>query len=314
MLTAMHVAPPISPIRCLSVDVEEYFHIEAAHGVIRREDWSHLPSRVDRGMDVLLDLFARVGARATMFFLGDVARRHPHLVQRCVAAGHEIGSHGSMHDRLHRLDPRGFRQDALASKRLLEDLAGQPVHGYRAPTWSITRKTAWAIDVLAQCGFTYDASIFPVAHPAYGVPDAPHTPFFVRSCPASPKLLELPPLVYRALGRNCAVAGGGYFRLLPSALMRRGIAQAAAEGRPAILYFHPWEFDADIPRMPLSLTGRLRTYTGLRTAAPRLERILRDTGSWTTIASHLHAMHALAGDAPVFTLAPAAAIRAAAAA
>lgn len=300
--------PAISrPIRCVTIDVEEYFHIEAAHGFIARRDWDSLPSRVECNVELLLDLFARHDVRATFFFLGWIGQRHPHLVRRCADAGHEIASHGSHHDRLHRLTPATFREDALDSKRLLEDLAGAPVLGYRAPTWSITRDTAWALDALAHCGFTYDASIFPVFHPWYGVPDAPTRPFLAQSQPDGAKLLEVPPLIWRTMNRNLAVAGGGYFRLLPLSLMRAGLRQAAHEARPAVLYFHPWEFDPDTPPMPLPLTGRVRTYTGLRTAADRFDRVLREFQGWTTIAGALGALHAIAADHPPFSLHPVAA-------
>jgi polysaccharide deacetylase family protein (PEP-CTERM system associated) len=296
-------ATPSSPIRCITIDVEEYFHIEAAHAAVPRADWTHWPSRVERNVDLLLDLFNDHHCKATFFLLAAVARAHPHLARRCLSAGHEIASHGSMHDRLHRLSPQSFRDDLTASKNLLEDQLGEPILGYRAPTWSVTRTTAWAIDVLADVGFTYDASIFPVRHPWYGIPDAPTSPYFVHSAPDEQPLLELPPLTYRFAGKNFPVAGGGYFRLLPLAFMRRGLAQAQRQNRPAILYFHPWEFDPDMPRLPLSFTGRLRTYTGLRSAAPRLRKILASPGEpWNTLAYHLPTFRQIAREMRPFTL------------
>ncbi|HEX7009135.1 MAG TPA: XrtA system polysaccharide deacetylase [Phycisphaeraceae bacterium] len=290
------------PIRCLTIDVEEYYHIEAAHGRVQRDDWPRWPSRVEVGMDRLLELLDRLGRRATFFFLGHVAQQHPHLAKRCAAAGHEVASHGSMHDRLHRLNPASFREDLLASKHLLEDQTGQAVVGYRAPTWSITRQTAWALDVLAEAGFRYDASIFPVRHPWYGVPDAPYQPFRAQSAPGRPAVLELPPLVWRVAGRSWPAAGGGYFRLLPLGLMRRGLMQAQREGRPAILYFHPWEFDPDLPRLPLGVLGCLRTYSGLGRSLSRLERLLRLPGTWQPLVHHLDSFEAMAqqtGDWPL---------------
>jgi polysaccharide deacetylase family protein (PEP-CTERM system associated) len=291
---------PVPPVRCLSFDVEEYFHIEAAHGRIRRDQWDRLPSRVEASVETLLGLLARHRRPATFFVLGDVARRCPRLGPRIAAAGHEIASHGSMHDRLHRLDPRTFRQDLLDSRRRLEDQTGRAVIGYRAPTWSVTRATGWAIDVLAAAGFGYDASIFPVRHPWYGVPDGPRGPYLVQHAPDGPLLREMPPLTWRAAGRNWPAAGGGYFRLLPLWLMQRGLAQAARDGRPAILYFHPWEFDPDLPEMPLSLTDRIRTYTGLRRSLGRLERIIAQEADWRTIADALPPTDA--PDLPCFTL------------
>ncbi len=263
-------------------------------------------------MDLLLDLFERTGCRATSFLLGSIAQRHPGLARRCVELGHEVASHGSMHDRLYRLTPESMLQDVRDSKRLLEDQTGKPVLGYRAPTWSVTRQTSWAVDVLAEAGMRYDASVFPVRHPSYGVHDAPDRPCFIQSSPGSARLLELPPLTWRIGSRNIAVAGGGYFRLFPLALMKRGLRQAAAEQRPAILYFHPWEFDPDMPRMPLSATGMLRTYTGLKSAAGKLEKVIREFeeedvsgaggGGWRPIGEQLDHFEKMAEKTGVFTL------------
>ena len=184
----------------------------------------------------------------------------------------------------------------------MEDQTGQAVLGYRSPTWSLTRETAWAVDVLAEAGFRYDASVFPVSHPMYGVPDAPDRPFVLSDNGHGARLLEVPPLTWRIMGKNLAVAGGGYFRLLPLTLMRRGLKQAAAQKRPAILYFHPWEFDPDMPRMPLSATGRLRTYTGLRSSTAKLESIINEFDGWRPIGEHLEQFSEMAGTSEVFTL------------
>lgn len=297
------------PLRSISIDVEEYFHIEAAHGVISRDDWCRWPSRVERNVDLLLSLFDRHGQRGTFFILGHVAQRHPRLSRRIAEAGHEVASHGSGHDRLHRLDPGRFREDVLASKYLLEDQTGKPVVGYRAPTFSVVPETVWAIDVLAQSGFLYDASIFPVRHPWYGVPTAPDCPFYVQGRPGGAKLLEIPPLTWTYRSgpkgdRKLAVAGGGYFRLLPLWLMKRGLAQSAAQGRPAVLYFHPWEFDPEMPRLPLSRLSRLRTYTGLASASGRLDRIMRQPARWTPIVDALDEFRRLADTQPGYCLAP----------
>ncbi len=293
---------PSAPIRCLSVDVEEYFQIEAAHSTIGPDRWNDWPSRVQRNMDLLLELFDRTGIRATFFFLGCVAKQHPALARRCADLGHEVASHGSMHDRLHRLTPETMRSDVTDSKRLLEDQTGRAVLGFRSPTWSLTRDTHWAVDVLTEAGFKYDASVFPVRHPMYGVPDAPDRPFYVQGQAGGARLLEIPPLTWRVMGKNLPVAGGGYFRLLPLSLMKQGLKQAAAQGRPAILYFHPWEFDPGMPRMPLSPTGRLRTYTGLKSAAARLGRVIRGFDHWTPIADQIEDLGPLAEKTGVFTL------------
>ena len=290
------------PLRCLTIDVEDYYHIEAAHGVIGRRSWPDQPGRAERNVDRLLELFAGCGRQGTFFVLGEVAERFPRLARRIAEAGHEVASHGWGHDRLHRLEARSFRMDLLKSKEQLEDQTGVAVLGYRAPTFSLVSATAWAVDVLAEAGFTYDASIFPVLHPSYGVPSAPAGPFYVQGRPGGAVLLEVPPLTWRMCGRNLAVAGGGYFRLLPAWFMRRGLRQAAAEGRPALLYFHPWEFDPEMPRLPLSLTGRIRTYTGLRSAAAKLERVMREPARWTSIAAALETIRAQAEATPPFCL------------
>ena len=154
-------------------------------------------------------------------------------------------------------------------KHCLEDQTGRAVLGYRAPTWSVTRQTSWAVEVLANAGFAYDASVFPVRHPSYGVPEAPDRPYYLRGEETGARMLEVPPLTWRVAGKHLAVAGGGYFRLLPLGLMKRGLRQAAAEQRPAILYFHPWEFDPDMPRLPLSLAGRLRDVYGIKVGGGR---------------------------------------------
>jgi len=301
-----------SPFRCVSIDVEEYFQIEAAHGCIARDQWNDWPSRVERNTDLLLDLFHRQNQQGTFFVLGHIAKHHPQLIKRIADAGHEIASHGTNHDRLHRLDPDSFRQDLLESKHLLEDLTGGSVVGYRAPTFSVVPQTAWAIDVLAEAGFQYDASVFPVKHQWYGVPGAPDRPFLIQG-PDGGRLLEVPPLTWSpggvlkpiaaSRGGKLPVAGGGYFRLLPLWFMKRGLRQAAQQGRPAILYFHPWEFDPDMPRMPLSFTGRLRTYTGLKSALSNLESIMATPGRWRPIAQGLDEFRTQAESTAVFDLA-----------
>lgn len=255
-------------------------------------------------MNTLLELFDRFHVRATFFFLADIANSHPHLVTRCAKAGHEIASHGLGHHRLDRLTPPAFRESASASKARLEDLAGHAVHGYRAPSWSVIRKTAWALPILTEVGYTYDASIFPVRHPAYGIPNAPTRPFFAQSTPDQPPILELPPLTWRLLGRNLPAAGGAYFRLFPLTLITRALEQAAAENRPAILYFHPWEFDPAQPRMPLSLPNRLRTYLGIPAAVARLEKLLAYADAWQPLGAHLDAFRAAAQRSPAFALQP----------
>ncbi|MFP4223291.1 MAG: polysaccharide deacetylase family protein [Phycisphaeraceae bacterium] len=289
--------PP--PVRCVTIDVEEYFHIEAAHGRVRWEDW---PRRCEEMLEELLSILREANCRATLFFLGHVAKEHPALARHCAWAGHEIACHGDNHDHLARLGERDFREDVTAAKKRLEDQIGQPVLGYRAPSWSITRQTAWALDVLIEAGFAYDASIFPVRHPGYGVPDAPVAPYLVRSAPGKKPILEVPPLVWRKLGQNIPAAGGAYFRIFPLFVMKRALAVAAKKQRPAILYFHPWEFDVVQPALPLSWRGRLRTYTGIGKAKSRLEKLLALPGTWEPIGEHIGSIYSDVRQQPVFTL------------
>src|SRR5207248_11269133 len=223
---------------------------------------------------VLLDQLAAAGARGTFYIVGEIAKTHPVLVRDIHAAGHEVGSHSWRHDRVHRFTPAGFREDLRRGKDALEQVIGEPVRGFRAPTFSIVRDTGWAVDVLAECGFEYDSSVFPVRHDRYGVPDAPRGPFWAVG--RTREILELPPLTYRVAGWNLPVAGGGYFRLFPLGVMRAGLRQAARGAPPAVavLYFHPWEFDPDQPRLPLRSLSRWRTYVGIEKTTRRLDELL----------------------------------------
>ncbi len=261
----------------LSFDVEEHHRIEAAAGLaVSRERKFEYLERMETTTRRLLDLLARAEVRATFFVVGEIARTAPALVRSIHAAGHEVGSHGWKHTRVDRFNPATFREDARASKDALEQVTGAPVRGFRAPTFSITRRTPWAIDALAECGYEYDSSIFPVHHDRYGVPDAPRGPFYVAG--REHELLELPPLTYRLAGFNWPVAGGGYFRLFPLGIMRAGIRQAGREEGPsvAMLYFHPWEFDEGQPRLPLRRLARWRTYVGIGRTEARLQSLLRE--------------------------------------
>ena len=263
----------------LSFDVEEHDRIEAAAGLacppaVRRE----YADRMDRTTRRLLDVLAAAGeVKATFFIVGEIAGTHPALVRDIAAAGHEVGSHGWDHRRVHHFTPTTFAADLRRSIDALEQAAGVAVVGYRAPTFSVVRQTGWAADVLAASGLRYDSSVFPVRHDRYGVPDAPRTPFVL--CGATADILELPPATYRLFRQNMPVAGGGYFRLFPPAVMRAGLRQLAAHppaAGPAVgmLYFHPWEFDPDQPRLPLRRVARWRTYVGVGRSLGRLERLL----------------------------------------
>lgn len=259
----------------MSVDVEEYFHASALERVAPRESWTTLPSRVVPTTHALLDLFASREVRATFFILGWVADRYPALVRDIAAAGHEVASHGYWHQIVYSLTPADFREDIRRSKQVLESLTGQAVHGYRAPSFSITKQSLWALDALLEEGYTYDASVFPVRHDRYGIPDAPRHAYRVSR--PSGVLQEVPPSTIRLGGQNLAVAGGGYFRLLPYQWTRYGLARLNdTERRPAIFYLHPWEIDTEQPRLPVGLATRLRHYGNLGRTLGRLARLLDD--------------------------------------
>ena len=261
----------------LTVDVEDYFQVEAFAGVINRSDWEALPRRVVRNTDRLLDIFADSGASGTFFTLGWVAERHPELVRRIVAEGHELASHGSDHYRLDQQSPAEFRDDIRRSKALLEDIGGAAVTGYRAPTFSVGVKSRWAHEILAEEGFRYSSSVYPIAHDLYGVPKAPRHPF----CPL-PGFIEIPLTTVRLFGRNFPTAGGGYFRLLPYAVTRTALRKAGSELRTScVFYLHPWEIDPDQPRqVQAPFRSRLRHYVNLGRTEHRLRRLLRDF-QWT---------------------------------
>lgn len=265
----------MSPEVVLSFDVEEHHRIEAAaHLAVPESMKQDYARRMADRTRLILDRLADRNLKATFFIVGEIAHSHPALVRDIAAAGHEVASHSWDHRRVHRFDPVSFREDLRRSKDALEEATGRPVVGFRAPTFSITSETGWAIDVLAECGFTYDSSIFPVRHDRYGIPNAPRQPFLAAGRELS--LLELPPATYRRFGLNLPVAGGGYFRLFPPAVMRAGIRQLSAETvlPVAVLYFHPWEFDPDQPPLPLGPVSRWRTYVGTGRSLARLGRLM----------------------------------------
>jgi polysaccharide deacetylase family protein (PEP-CTERM system associated) len=263
----------------LSFDVEEHFLIETAAGLTVAADLQrHYQDRVDVMTRWLLETLAAHDVRATFFMLGRSAEHNPALVRDIHRAGHEVASHGWSHRRLHLLTSETFREEVRRSKAFLEDLTGAAVVGFRAPTFSLDERTAWAIDVLVEEGFRYDSSIYPIHHDRYGVPTAPRTPFVLRG--AGHSILELPPLTYRLMGMNVPVGGGGYFRLLPTWLIHCGIRQMQGRNGAALamLYFHPWEFDTEQARLPLGRLSRWRTYVGIPSARKRLAALLRQLG------------------------------------
>lgn len=259
-----------------SFDIEEHHRIEAAVGVaITPQLRAEYAARMEQATRRVMDQLAAHNIRGTFYVVGEIARTHPQLVRDLHAAGHEIGSHSWDHRRVHRFNPATFRADLLASKDALEQTIGAPIFGFRAPTFSVMKETAWAIDVLVECGWEYDSSIFPVRHDRYGVPQAPRGPFVAVG--REREILELPPLTYRVAGINLPVAGGGYFRLFPLAAMTAGLRQMARGPAPQVgmLYFHPWEFDPDQPRLPLPRLSRWRTYVGMTRTTQRLSQLLQ---------------------------------------
>jgi polysaccharide deacetylase family protein (PEP-CTERM system associated) len=268
--------PSVEPgCAVLSFDVEEHFRIEAAAGLdIPRALRSQYRGRVAPAVDWLLGELDRRGQTATFFVVGELAAEQPAVVRAIQGAGHEVASHGWDHRRVLELTPETFREDLRRSKDALEQVLGGPVLGYRAPTFSITRRNPWAIDVLAEAGLLYDSSIYPVRHDRYGVPEAPRAPFVVEGLERS--LVELPPATLRLGGYHLPAGGGGYFRLFPLSVVEGAMRQGQRDCSPpvAMLYFHPWEFDPDQPRLPLRRMSRWRTYVGVGRSRPRLSRLL----------------------------------------
>jgi polysaccharide deacetylase family protein (PEP-CTERM system associated) len=259
----------------MTVDVEDYFHVSAFEGVVSRAGWDTFESRVSRNTEALLDIFEASRVRATFFVLGWVADRFPALVRRIASLGHEIASHGFHHQLLYSLTPGQFREDIRHAKRVIEDASGQPVLGFRAPSYSIVESSLWAIDILIEEGYTYDASIFPIHHDRYGMPNAPRHPYVLERTDGS--LLELPGSTVRIGGLNLPIAGGGYFRQLPYAWTKWGIQRVnRVERQPVVFYLHPWEIDPDQPRVPVGAARRVRHYRGLDRTRARLGRLLQD--------------------------------------
>jgi polysaccharide deacetylase family protein (PEP-CTERM system associated) len=263
-------------INVLSVDVEDYFHVEAFASCVKLSEWDKFPVRVDRNVGRVLELFERHRVKATFFVLGWVAKKLPNLVREISKHGHEIACHGFGHQHLRRLTPAQFREDLRAARGHLVDQAQNPVRAYRAPSFSIVKETLWALDVLAEEGFSIDSSIFPAHHDVYGIPDAPRFPYWHKTAQGT-SLFEFPPSTVRWSGNNVGVGGGGYLRLLPYAWTRRGIRTInEREKQPAMVYFHPWEIDPEQPRIQASAKSRLRHYTNLAGMENKIERLLRD--------------------------------------
>jgi polysaccharide deacetylase family protein (PEP-CTERM system associated) len=262
-------------VNALTFDVEDYFQVSAFDALVPRSRWDHYETRVCESTDRVLAVLADADVHATFFILGWVADRFPGLVRRIAEAGHELASHGYGHRLVYDLTPEEFRQDLRRSRLAIEAATSQPIVGYRAPSYSITTRSLWALDVLIEEGFQYDASIFPIHHDRYGIPDAPRHPYLIERSVGS--IWEIPPSTVRCFGSNLPVAGGGYFRILPYRWTRWGIGRLNRhEERPAVFYLHPWELDPEQPRLGAKGLSRFRHYRNLRQTEPRLRRLLKD--------------------------------------
>lgn len=264
-----------SPVHVLTVDVEDYFQVEAFADIVSRESWDRWPCRVEGNTRRVLDLLDEHRAKGTFFFLGWVAERFPGLVREVQTRGHELACHSYWHRTIYSLTPEEFREDTRRAKRVIENAAGAQVMGYRAPSWSISRECLWALEILAEEGFTYDSSIYPIHHDLYGLPGAKRFPY-THVCENGRQLREFPPATLRLLGMNFPAAGGGYLRVLPSAYTE--VAFRVFErnyGERVVVYLHPWEVDPEQPRIRGKLKSRFRHYTNLRAMTGRLRAALK---------------------------------------
>jgi polysaccharide deacetylase family protein (PEP-CTERM system associated) len=266
----------VKRINAFTIDVEDYFQVEALARVIPCERWSYMEYRCERNVARLLELLAAKRVHGTFFILGWIAQRSPQLVRDIAAAGHEVACHGMSHKLIYKQTREEFRDETRKSKALLEDLTGRAVEGYRAASFSIVKSSLWALDELIDAGFRYDSSVFPVRHDNYGIPDAPLEPFEIAA-PSGRKLLEFPMSVANWGSLRLPVSGGGYFRIFPYWLTRRSLARInERERRPFVFYLHPWEIDPGQPRVNAGLKSRLRHYTNLSRCEARLARLLSE--------------------------------------
>lgn len=262
------------PLACFSIDVEEYYHAEVFAGRVSSAQRVRLPHRAAAALEQLGELLTRHNAHATLFVLADVVDELRSILRQFVARGDEIACHGCNHVRIGRLSSAALREDVRSARDRIQNALGTPVRGYRAPTFSITAQTWWALDVLVEEGFDFDASVFPIRHDRYGVPDAPATPFLAVT-PSGRTMLEFPPLTVSLGPLRLPVGGGGYLRLLPARWVCAAYAHAAARRRAAMLYVHPWELDPDQPRLPAGVLATWRHRVGMRRTAEKLDCILK---------------------------------------
>ncbi|MBL4802348.1 MAG: DUF3473 domain-containing protein [Emcibacter sp.] len=269
----------ISPIKnAMTVDVEDYFQVGAFENDIDRRDWDSLECRVERNVDVILGMFNDHSVKATFFTLGWVAERYPHIIRKIVDGGHELASHGMSHMRVSDQNRAEFTNDVVSSKKLLEDIGGTAVEGYRAPSFSIGEGNLWALEVLHEAGYKYSSSIYPIRHDHYGMPSAPR---FVFSPIEAEDFLEMPVTTVEVMGRKIPCGGGGYFRLLPYFLSRSAMRRVnGRDAQPCIFYFHPWEIDPEQPRQRnASLKSKFRHYTNLQIMESKIRKVLTEF-SW----------------------------------
>ena len=263
-------------LNALTVDVEDYFHVEAFASCISPQQWHQYTPRVQTNVERTLVLLDGYGVKATFFILGWVAQKFPRIVRQIAEAGHEIGCHGFAHQHLCRLTPEEFRSDVRHARHCLMDEVQKPIYCYRAPSFSIVPKTLWALDILVEEGFLFDSSLFPVRHDLYGVPDASRYPYWHLTSQGN-VIFEFPPSTVRRWNNNWGVGGGGYLRLFPYGLTHWALRQInEREGQPAMVYFHPWEIDPEQPRISASWRSRLRHYTNLSTMEEKISKLIQD--------------------------------------
>jgi polysaccharide deacetylase family protein (PEP-CTERM system associated) len=262
-------------VNALTIDVEDYFMVSAFADVVRFDDWHNYESRVENNTLRILDLLDEYQANATFFAVGWVAERLPKLIRDIHMRGHEIACHSYSHRLIYHLTREQFKEDVQRAKKILEDITGAEISGYRAPSYSITKETLWALDVLIEEGFSYDSSIFPVHHDLYGFPEANRFPHIMKRSLGT--IIEFPPSTYKVFGHNIPVAGGGYLRLFPLQLTRSMIKKINnKEKQPVTIYLHPWEIDTDQPRMNGRFRSKFRHYTNLKSTLPKLRSFLKE--------------------------------------
>ncbi|WP_367847259.1 XrtA system polysaccharide deacetylase [Rhodoferax sp. WC2427] len=256
-----------------TIDVEDYFQVSAFSPYIKKDDWNVHECRIERNIGKILELLDNSGTKATFFTLGWIAERYPQIVNKIVQEGHELASHGYQHDRASDLSEKDFLSDIKSSKKLLEDISGVEVKGYRAPSFSISYSNLWAFDCLLSAGYKYSSSIYPIKHDHYGMPDAPRFSYPVRE-----GLIEIPITTVRLFGKNFPSSGGGYFRLLPYSISKLMIGRVlATDKQSAMFYFHPWEIDIEQPRIPgVNIKTKFRHYVNIKGMEGKIKKLLLD--------------------------------------